>query len=123
GKRLDVAVNQRDVSLAGATLLELLPQSPMRCFVFGAYHDARGVPVQSMHDAGAGMLSADLRERAAAGMLQMPGKSVDDGPGLVPPCWVHDDVVVFVDDNDVPILMKDANRDLLGRQFVAWWRR
>jgi len=104
----DVAVHHRDVAFAGSPLLELLTEPPMGRLVLGAHHDAARMAIQPVYDARSGLLGADLRERAPTRIPQVPGEAVDDGPGLVPPSRVHDDVRIFV---------QDANRNLLGREF------
>ena len=100
---------------AGASVIrKLRGQRLVRPVVLGGYHEAGGVLVESMYDAGAAD-AADAGQAVAA----MRDQRVDERPGLVAGAGMNDQTLGLVDDDDVVVLVDDIERDGLARGSAA----
>ena len=62
GLRLDCAVDEREISFSRPSLFKLPSQLPMGRLVLCEHHDAGRVAVESVNDAGSGILRAAVAE-------------------------------------------------------------
>ena len=97
---------------------KLRRQGLVRAVVLRHHHDAGGVLVEAMDDAGAA-LAADAGKAVAA----MGDQRVDQGAGPISGRGMNDEVAGFVDDDDVVVLVNHAQRDGLGGGFCRLRRR
>ena len=112
----EIAPLERFVGLA--MIGELRRQRLVRAVVLRHHHDAGGVLVEAMDDAGAA-LAADAGKAVAA----MGDQRIDQGAGPVAGGGMHDEIAGFVDDDDVVVLVNHAKRDGLGRGLGRLRRR
>ena len=105
-------MNQIAVVLSDFTLLELPLQKIKGRLSLGHDHDARGIPVQAVHDARAAF-PADAAKIAA--VVQ---DRVDEGSVRVPRGGMHDKTGGLVQHEQFGILKEDGERDIL-RQGVG----
>ncbi len=81
----------------------------MRAVVLGHHHQAGGVLVEPVHDAGA-PLAADAGETVAA----MRDQRIDQRAGPMSGGGMNHEIAGLVDDDDVAVFMDDVKRDRLG---------
>ena len=90
----------------------------MRSFLLGNKDGARGIAVETMHNAGA-VIAVDSRQ-----LGKMEPQGVNEGPGPVSLGGVHHHVGRFVDNRYEFILIQDVERDLFGNGLgvLRRWR-
>ena len=110
------ALNQRQIALFDGPVLNLLRQVVMSAFVLGGNHQAGGVLVQAVDDAGAN-LAADALDVGAEGE-----QAVDQRPVWVPRAGVGGQPGRLVNYHQVSVLVNDGQGDVL-RDGDRWPRR
>ena len=126
-ERIGQAPDQREIGAVQVARGEGGGQRRVRELGLGDHHDAGGVLVQPMHDAGPA-LAADAGELLAA----MRQQGVDQRAVLVAGGGMHDQPGGLVEHDQVGVLVEDGERDRLrlgrggrGRRQVedCRWRR
>ena len=90
-----------------AASLQSIRQSSVRDVCLGHDEKPGRVPIEAVNDAGP-LTSADVREPG-----QPPEKGVDERPGPVARCRMHDHARCLVDDHERIVLVNDVDRQLL----------
>ena len=104
---------------AGAAVVgELRRQRLMGAVVLGHHHQAGGVLVEPVDDAGTAH-AADAGKACAA----MGNQRVDQRSGLVPGGGMHHEILRLVDDDEVVVLEHDIERDILAFGLGGGGRR
>jgi hypothetical protein len=116
-RRLQLAVEQRNVNFLDFALLKFFHEFSMRCVV--SRHDERAGSsfVESMDDSGA-QRSADGGERAEA--IEKRGRQ---RPQNIPATWMHHHSGGLVDHGEIVIFVENIQRDRFGRYSHRLRRR
>ena len=104
----EIAALQRAFALVG----ELLAERAVGAVVLGHHHQAGGVLVEPVHDAGP-LDAADARQAVAA----MGDQRVDQRAGGVAGGRMHHQALRLVDHDERVVLVDDVERDRLGRRL------
>ena len=111
GVEVHGAVHNGKISFFGVAMFELMGQTPMGGIGFGHDDDAGGVAVQAMNDTGTeGVI--DMGER-----ITVIDKTIDKGAAGIAARRVNDKIRLFVDDQNLIVLVENIEGDRLGRDF------
>jgi hypothetical protein len=112
GGQVGRAVDDGEVFFFDGAVLELPCDLPLRDVVFGDDHNAGGVAVEAMDDAGSEFAQAG---RQLAGIMS---QGIDQRSVSVAAGWMDDEVGGLVDDNQIVVLINDVERHLFGRNLL-----
>ena len=103
-----ITPNQRCIYALGGMIEELLGDVGVGKLVLGNYQNARRVLIDTVHQSGTHI--AALKQRK---ILKVVGKRVHQGSGVVAMTGVHHHAGLLIYDDNVIILVKDIERNIL----------
>ena len=130
-----MAVHDGHVRLERFTPFELSRQFPMRFVRFCHDHDARGVAVEPVHDPGPVLLSPHTTEpvdaaladhipwRLSSLLLKVVGHRVEQGSRKISARRMNKDARLFIEHEQVVVLIKYGQRNRLGLDLSYGRRR
>lgn len=106
----ELALDEGEVVAVEGVFAGLFGEGAVGAAGFGDDHDAGGVAVEAVDDAGPGGVVAGGFDGAA-----MVHDGVDEGAGIVARRGMDDEAGGFVDDEDVGVFEEDVEGDVFGR--------
>ncbi len=114
GEEGGCAVGDGEIGFLDGAVFELSGDAPMGLIAFGDEHDACGISVKAMEDSGSPS-SVD-----GTPFLSVMDEAIDQSAGPFSSSGVDHEVCLFVDREEMVILVEDVEGDRFGDDFIGW---